>query len=68
MELKINSDIIGASASTLCTIHCLATPFIFFASTCTQSCCASAPSWWVWIDFGSCADGRKPKEKLKSSY
>lgn len=52
MEIKLNSDVIGASASTLCTIHCLATPFIFFASACTQSCCASAPSWWMWLDFG----------------
>lgn len=52
MEYKINSDIIGASASTLCTIHCLATPFIFFASACSQSCCSSAPTWWIWLDFG----------------
>ena len=52
MEIKLNSDVIGASASTLCTIHCLATPFIFFASACTQSCCASAPTWWMWLDFG----------------
>ena len=51
MEIKLNSDVIGASASTLCTIHCLATPFIFFASACTQSCCASAPTWWMWLDF-----------------
>jgi hypothetical protein len=30
IRLKINSDLIGASASTLCTIHCLATPFFFW--------------------------------------
>ena len=52
LKLKINSDIIGASASTLCTIHCLATPFLFFASACTHSCCNSAPTWWIWLDFG----------------
>ena len=51
IKLKINSDLIGASASTLCTIHCLATPFIFVASACTQSCCASAPTWWIAIDY-----------------
>lgn len=50
-NLKINSDVIGASASTLCTIHCLATPFVFVASTCTQSCCATAPTWWIAIDY-----------------
>jgi hypothetical protein len=44
-------DLIGATASTLCTIHCMATPFLFFASICTMSCCASAPLWWIWIDY-----------------
>ena len=43
LRLKMSSDLIGATASTLCTIHCMATPFLFFASTCTKSCCASAP-------------------------
>ena len=47
----INSDLIGASASTLCTIHCLATPFLFVATACTQSCCSSAPTWWIWLDY-----------------
>ena len=37
LKIKLSSDLIGASASTLCTIHCLATPFIFFASTCTKA-------------------------------
>ena len=47
----MSSDLIGATASTLCTIHCMATPFLFFASTCTKSCCASAPLWWIWTDY-----------------
>lgn len=51
LKIKLSSDLIGASASTLCTIHCLATPFIFFASTCTKSCCATAPTWWISIDY-----------------
>tara|TARA_B110000971_G_C19853323_1_gene428186 strand:+ start:356 stop:763 length:408 start_codon:yes stop_codon:yes gene_type:complete len=51
IRLKINSDLIGASASTLCTIHCLATPFIFLASSCSKSCCSGAPSWWLWLDY-----------------
>ncbi len=51
LRLKMSSDLVGAAASTLCTIHCMATPFLFFASTCTKSCCASAPLWWIWIDY-----------------
>ena len=51
LRLKMSFDLIGATASTLCTIHCMATPFLFFASTCTNSCCASAPLWWIWIDY-----------------
>lgn len=45
------SDNIGALASTLCMVHCLATPFIFIAQTCSASCCSTAPSWWQWIDY-----------------
>ena len=52
IKLKMNSDLIGALASTLCTIHCLATPFIFLASTCARDCCNGAPTWWLWIDYG----------------
>tara|TARA_B100000900_G_C20085047_1_gene515594 strand:- start:93 stop:497 length:405 start_codon:yes stop_codon:yes gene_type:complete len=51
IKLKLNSDLIGASASTLCTVHCIATPFVFLASTCTKTCCISAPSWWMWLDY-----------------
>jgi hypothetical protein len=51
LRLKMSSDLIGATASTLCTIHCMATPFLFFASTCTKSCCNSAPLWWIWTDY-----------------
>jgi hypothetical protein len=51
LKLKMSSDLVGATASTLCTIHCMASPFLFFASTCTKSCCESAPLWWMWIDY-----------------
>lgn len=50
-SLSIKSDTIGAAASFLCMIHCIATPFIFIAQACTHSCCSSAPSWWRAIDF-----------------
>jgi len=48
---KTNSDSIGAMASSLCLIHCVATPFIFIAQTCSATCCESAPTWWTIIDY-----------------
>lgn len=45
------SDSIGVLASTLCMIHCFATPFIFIAQTCSASCCQTAPNWWRWVDY-----------------
>jgi len=49
--LKVNSDSIGALASGLCMIHCVATPFFFIASACTASCCNMAPGWWQAFDY-----------------
>ena len=48
---KIKPDAIGSLASTLCLIHCIATPFIFITQACTMSCCADAPIWWQSIDY-----------------
>lgn len=42
-------DIFGAIASTLCVIHCLATPIIFLAHSCSIS--NSSPIWWSNIDY-----------------
>ncbi|MBL6866815.1 MAG: MerC domain-containing protein [Flavobacteriales bacterium] len=50
-SLPIKSDTIGAAASFLCMIHCVATPFIFIAQACSHSCCSEAPNWWRAIDF-----------------
>ena len=47
----IKSDACGALASGLCMIHCLITPFIFIAQSCSASCCDSAPEWWRWLDY-----------------
>ena len=44
-------DSIGAISSTLCLIHCVATPFIFIAQSCTMTCCDGTPSWWKFIDY-----------------
>ena len=46
-----SSDSIGAFASGLCLVHCIATPFIFIAQTCSATCCHTAPGWWTAIDF-----------------
>jgi len=46
----IQSDNLGALASGLCLIHCIATPFIFVAHTCSASC-SGAPIWWSAIDY-----------------
>ena len=45
------SDTLGALASALCMLHCLATPFLFIAQTCSTTCCEAAPMWWQWIDY-----------------
>ena len=50
-NLNINSDAIGAFASGLCMLHCLATPIFFIASACSSTCCTNAPLWWQWMDY-----------------
>jgi hypothetical protein len=46
------SDIIGASASALCAVHCIATPFLFVAQSChADACCEVSPGWWNAIDY-----------------
>lgn len=47
------SDMLGALASGLCMIHCLATPILFVVQSCSveKSCCSGGPSWWSAIDY-----------------
>ena len=45
------SDTLGALSSLLCMLHCIATPFLFLATTCGAACCAASPSWWQWLDY-----------------
>ena len=45
------SDFVGMLISSLCLIHCLATPFLFIAKTCSATCCSETPVWWKTIDF-----------------
>ena len=49
--LKQKTDLIGAIASTLCLTHCIATPFIFIAQSCSIVCCDSTPVWWGALDY-----------------
>tara|TARA_B100000287_G_C20454726_1_gene710950 strand:+ start:433 stop:858 length:426 start_codon:yes stop_codon:yes gene_type:complete len=48
---SIKPDTVGALASGLCMLHCLATPIFFIASACSSSCCNNAPLWWQWMDY-----------------
>lgn len=50
-KIVLPFDSIGIIASTLCTIHCMATPFLFIAKACAATCCSEAPSWWLMIDY-----------------
>lgn len=53
MKLTLNRpDTFGALASTLCVVHCLITPLVFFASTCSINHEYSIiPKWWINLDF-----------------
>lgn len=48
---KEKPDSIGAMASTLCLIHCVTTPIIFIAQSCSVSSCSNVPAWWGSIDY-----------------
>ena len=50
-NLTYKADIIGASASLLCMIHCLATPFLFFIKSSASLCCSETPVWWKSLDY-----------------
>lgn len=52
MRLSIQKpDSIGAIASALCVVHCIITPFLFIAQSCSLHGCESAPTWWKSIDY-----------------
>jgi hypothetical protein len=51
LKNNFSADNIGMASSSLCLVHCILTPFIFFAQACTVSCCADSPVWWKAIDF-----------------
>lgn len=51
MSYSVKVDYVGAFAGSLCLVHCLATPFIFIAKSCTVTCCSDTPLWWSMIDY-----------------
>jgi len=48
---KQKPDNLGAIASSLCLVHCIATPFLFVVQTGVSTCCDAAPSWWKMLDY-----------------
>ena len=44
-------DTFGIFASALCVVHCLATPLLFIAHSCTMHSHESAPLWWRMADY-----------------
>ncbi len=51
VNIKSRSDIIGATASTLCFVHCLATPFLFVAQAGLAVGEELHPWWWGTLDI-----------------
>lgn len=49
--IKQKPDSIGVIASTLCLIHCMATPIIFIAQSCSIAHYNNVPIWWGYIDY-----------------
>ncbi|CAL2101253.1 Membrane protein [Tenacibaculum sp. 190130A14a] len=52
MNLSLRKpDVFGAFASTLCMLHCIATPILFIVHSCSLGGCKSTPLWWKSIDY-----------------
>jgi len=49
--LKQKSDILGTLASSLCLIHCAATPLLFIAQASSATFSSGPPAWWKFIDY-----------------
>ena len=48
---KTKSDLFGVLASSLCMVHCLATPLIFVVQASTATCSEVGPWWWRVMDY-----------------
>ncbi len=49
--LKRKPDLVGTLASTLCLVHCVATPFIFIAQSSVFGSGGEPPVWWKFLDY-----------------
>lgn len=51
-KLQLKSDTIGALASAVCLVHCIATPFLFMSAASFQHSNphGNSPLWWSLID------------------
>ena len=50
-KITYKEYLIGASASFLCLVHCLATPFVFLIKSSAAVCCSETPTWWQAMDY-----------------
>lgn len=48
-KISFQSDPIGVAASSLCLLHCIATPLIFIAQPLATE--EAAPVWWKSLDY-----------------
>ncbi|WP_343486441.1 MerC domain-containing protein [Allomuricauda sp. d1] len=51
LQLHSKSDTVGALASGLCLVHCLATPFLFVAQAGLVEHGEAHPLWWGLLDI-----------------
>ncbi len=51
MISKAKADTLGILSSSLCLVHCLATPVLFVARTVVGASADATPHWWHLIDF-----------------
>ena len=50
-RLASKSDIIGSTASFLCLVHCIATPFLFVAQAGLATHTDEHPLWWGFLEI-----------------
>ncbi|WP_081740385.1 MerC domain-containing protein [Aquimarina pacifica] len=51
LDIRSNSDTLGIIASSLCLVHCIATPFLFLAHTGPALFEGGYSVWWKSLDF-----------------
>ena len=49
--IALKPDVLGAISSSLCVVHCLATPLLFISHMYTSMDSRNVPFWWRDLDF-----------------